>query len=137
LEGSNIDSVLGISKEREESSFHKKIRPTDDLSRVPPDVRVIRLNDLQTYQLNSFTFFKYEDDHLKIFFLENELEFLQNMEWYCDGTFKIMKDQTESQCYIISILFENDDKTRCFSYPIVFCFCRGKSQATYSKIFSN
>ena len=30
---------------------------------------------------------------------------------------------------------ENEDKTRCFAYFIVFALCRGKSKKVYTKIF--
>ena len=138
LEGSNIDSVLKIYKECEERSFRKQInyaRPTDTISKAPPDSRTIKLYDLATYDLITHNFSQYEDENSTIFLLDFELGMLQNQEWFCDGTFKICKDLDENQCYIISILRENEDKTRCFAYPIVFALCRGKSEKVYTKIF--
>ena len=69
------------------------------------------------------------------FFLEAELPLLQNQDWYCDGTFTLMKDLDEQQVYIIARLFENEDGTRVFTYPIAFFFLKKKLIGTYKKIF--
>ena len=52
LEGSNIDSGLKIYKECKERSFRRKVnyaRPTDTISKAPPNSRTIKLYDLATY----------------------------------------------------------------------------------------
>ena len=139
-EASNIDSLIGVYKEREDKSILKKFRkarPRDNLSRVPPESRIIKLFDLQTpefgAQINEFL--QFENAEMTMFFLESELVLLQNQTWFCDGTFTICKDINEQQIYIISVLFQNDEKTRVFSYPVVFVFLQGKSFSTFNKMF--
>ena len=114
------------------AKFQKKFnyaRPTDTISTAPPDSRTIKLYDLATYDLITHNFIQYEDKNSTIFFLDFKLGMLQKKEWFCDGTFKRHLQR------FISILRENEDKTRCFAYPIVFALCRGKSEKVYTKFF--
>ena len=131
-EASNYDSLIGVQKKREDRSANLKLvrkRTIDDISRVPPESRNINLYHLDNpaFGAQSHIFHQYEADNINIFFLEKELELLQNRSWYCDGTFTLLKDVNETQVYIIAILIENPEKTRGFSYPVAFAFCQGKA----------
>ena len=140
-EASNYDSLIGVQKKREDRSANLKLvrkRTIDDISRVPPESRTINLYDLDNpaFGAQSHIFHQYEADNINIFFLEKELELLQNRSWYCDGTFTLLKDVKETQVYIIAILIENPEKTRRFSYPVAFAFCQGKAQNINEKILT-
>ena len=52
---------------------------------------------------------------MEIFFLDEELEMLENENLFVDGTFTIVKDLPYSQIYIISTLIKKEN--RVFSYP--------------------
>ena len=139
-EASNIDSLIGIYKEREDRSILEKFRrarPRDNESRVPPDSRIMKLFNLAAPELGAQInqFLQFENSEMTVFFLESELKLLQNQTWFCDGTFTICKDISEQQIYIISVLYQSEDKTRVFSYPVVFGFLKGKSFSIYNNMF--
>ena len=101
-------------------------KPDDNYSRVPPNARSINLFNLDSPELDAenHMFLQHEDEEITAFFLDSELEQLQGQDWYCDGTFTLMKDLQEQQVYIIARLFESKDGTRVFSYPIAFFFLK-------------
>ena len=130
-EGANIDSVSSITKEREDHSVRRKMtykKPDDNYSRVPPNARSINLFNLDSPELDAenHMFLQHEDEEITAFFLDSELEQLQGQDWYCDGTFTLMKYLQEQQVYIVARLFESEDGTRVFTYPIAFFFLKKK-----------
>jgi hypothetical protein len=94
-------------------------------------------HDHETPELGaiSYQFLRYESPEMTMFFLEKELYLLQEKTWFVDGTFTICKDISDRQIYIISVLFESDDKKRVFSYPIIFVFCKSKGAELYKNMF--
>ena len=70
-------------------------------------------------------------------FLESELEYLHNNDWFLDGTFYICKNLKEysyAQIYIISLIFTTDGRT--YTYPVIFCFLKSKDADTYKFLFN-
>ena len=79
------------------------------------------------------TFLQYHDKDHCIFFLNSELNLLQNNDWFMDGTFHIcknIKSNSYNQIYIISVLFTSGHRT--YTYHVVFCFLTAKDSKSYS-----
>ena len=84
----------------------------------------------------------YKEDHFQcstenqhIFFLKSELYKFEVHDLFLDGTFHLVKNQSEyCQIYIISILYSENNGT--FSYPICFSLMRNKFTSTYSELFN-
>ena len=68
-----------------------------------------------------------------MFFLEDELYMLNERDWYCDGTFFLVKNVDYEQIYIISVLYSENNKT--FTYPVAFSYMKDTKTETYNEIF--
>ena len=113
----------------------RQAHPFCEPDNVPEHLQSIELTDLESAVLGKKLekFFQYQDSEQSIFFLKSEIKMLQNRDWYCDGTFTIIKNLKFEQIYIISILHSESNHT--FTYPVGFCFMRHRKIPNYNILF--
>ena len=126
-----------INKNHEKKSSRQKIQYYNPVASndIPDNVKFIMRSDFTspTLELSKQTFLQKETENSVIFFLEEELIFLERYPWFGDGTFSIIRNTKHSQAYLISILFEEHEKT--FAYPVAFIFMKNKKSKFYKEIF--
>ena len=110
---------------------HPFCKPED----VPDHLQQIELTDMEDAFLGKKMekFLQYHDPEQSIFFLKSEIKMLQMRDWYCDGTFLIVKNIKYEQIYIISI-FHNDGNYT-FTYPVGFSFMTHRKIPNYNILF--
>lgn len=107
-----------------------------DAYTVPPEFWDICFTNYENLGFQrSETFYQGRTTNCEYFFLKRELNFLQNLTCFMDGTFFLVKNVIHTQVYIISVNITNLALDTTFSYSIFFCLMRKKSSECYNKKF--
>ena len=137
--GPEIESLIFRDKKLEQNSCSRKLVrliKNDLINGVPASARTVgesNLNDQINFK-NELLHHQHTTELQIIFYLEKELIFLEtHQNLFADGTFHICKNLDFHQIYVISVLYEVDNKT--FSYPIIFSFMKNRLSSTYDELF--
>ena len=136
--GADFQAKVIGDKKCERNAFYRKfskIYQNCAKTDVPIEYRQIERTNFE----NNFGIFRenwhqYKSETMEIFFLSDELHYLETESVYADGTYYIIKDLNFCQIYIISVLFKRENRT--FSYPIIAAFTKGRTSAIYLELFS-
>ena len=141
--GCGAQSQIVGKKSNEHKSAHRKIARSRgyenlDAYTVPVEFHEICFTDYENLgQPKGIKFYQGNSENCEYFFLESELNFLQNLNIFLDGTFMLVKNVIHSQVYIISINITNLALNTTFSYPIFDEVMCTRFWSMASKIFQS
>ena len=140
--GCGAQSQIVGKKSNEHKSAHRKIARSRgyenlDAYTVPVEFHEICFTDYENLgQPKGIKFYQGNSENCEYFFLESELNFLQNLNVFLDGTFMLVKNVIHSQVYIISINITNLALNTTFSYPIFMCLMKKNLHNVIEKCFN-
>ena len=135
--GADFESKIIGDKKREHNVFYEKFSRIFEKCKkteVPFEYRQIERTNFDDLSVFRENWHQHKSEKLEIFFLADELHYLETESVYADGTFYLMKDLDFCQVYILSVLFKRENRT--YSYPIVCAFTLGRTSAIYLEFFS-
>ena len=122
--GPEIEALIYRDKKLEQNTSSRKLNrliKNDLINGVPLSAKTVgesNLNDITNFR-TELSHHQHTTDLQIIFYLEKELIFLESHQnLIADGTFHLVKNIDFHQIYVISVLYEIDNKT--FSYPLSF-----------------
>ena len=133
--GVDFESLVIGDRRKEINAFHDKMRYAQKCPKtaVPKKYSEIERTDWSSFGVKAQKWHQKSSEKMEVFFLDEELEMLENENLYVDGTFTLVKDLSYSQIYIISTLIKKEN--RIFSYPLFFSLMKGKTSANYREFF--
>ena len=137
--GPEIEALIYRDKKLEQNSSSRKLNrliKNELINGVPLSAKTVGESNLhdKTNFKTDLPHHQHTTDLQIIFHLDKELIFLESHQnLFADGTFHLVKNVDFHQIYVISVLYEIDNRT--FSYPLIFSLMKNRLSSTYDELF--